>query len=152
MLGATAEHLTAGNPIVGAQAQEGSKVSLAGKAAHINPYLGDDGLGIHDIDAVDLGEVGPTDSVYLSPQIKTGWGIAASFLIGLGWRKLAPRLDPVFEALQMDAQRGVAFRKLLLIDVIKIQFLLQNEQQLLAPVAFQAAGDFLPRCLNPNIG
>jgi hypothetical protein len=30
--------------------------------------------------------------------------------------------------------------------------LLQNEQQLLAPVAFQAASDFLPRGLNPNIG
>ncbi len=52
----------------------------------------------------------------------------------------------------MGRQGGIAFGNLLLIDLIEIELLLQDEQQLLAPVAFQAAGNFLPTCLNPSIG
>src|ERR1700756_3007424 len=52
--GASVEHLSPGNLIIGAQAQEGSKVGLGGKPAHVDTNLGDDGLRAHDIDAIDL--------------------------------------------------------------------------------------------------
>jgi hypothetical protein len=63
MFGAPAQHLSSGSLIVRAQAQEGSKVGLAGKAAHVNPDLGDDGLRVHDVDAIDFSQVRAADPV-----------------------------------------------------------------------------------------
>src|SRR5215471_8400586 len=151
-LGATAEHLAPSDLIIRAQAQEGSKVGFAVEPAHVDTYLGNDGLRVHDIDAIDLGEIGSADPVELAAQVKRSGGIIARSLIGFGPRQMARRFDFVLETLQMGLQGGVTFGDLLLIDLIQIQFLLQNEQQLLAPVTFQTAGDFLPCRLNPNIG
>ncbi len=63
MPGASAEHLASGNLIVRTQTQEGRKVGLAGKPAHIDTHLGDDGLCVHDIDAIDLSQVRAADAV-----------------------------------------------------------------------------------------
>src|SRR5580700_2914727 len=53
----------------------------------------------------------------------------------LGRRRFAPGFGFVFQGLQMGRQGGVTFCDLLLIDLIQIQLLLQNEEQLPAPVA-----------------
>jgi hypothetical protein len=38
-------------------------VGLAGKTAHTDTHLGDDGLRVHDIDAIDLSQVRAADAV-----------------------------------------------------------------------------------------
>jgi|HubBroStandDraft_1064217.scaffolds.fasta_scaffold157823_2 hypothetical protein len=52
----------------------------------------------------------------------------------------------------MGRQLSVTSDDPLLIDLIEIQLMLQNEEQLLAPVAFQTAGNFLPTCQDASIG
>jgi hypothetical protein len=63
MLGAPVAHSAAGNLVVRTQAQKGSEVSLGGKPTHIHTDFGDDGLCGHDIDAIDLSQVGAADAV-----------------------------------------------------------------------------------------
>ena len=79
---------------------------------------------------------------YNSPRISKLVGALLPALLlafaGGGW----PWFDLVVEGLQMGRQGCVTFSDLLLIDLIEIPLLLQNEQQLLTPVAFQATGNF----------
>ena len=63
--------------------------------------LGNDGLRVHDINAIDLGKIGSADPVELAAQIKRGGGIVARLFVGFGRRQLAGGFALVRERLQM---------------------------------------------------
>ena len=115
-------------------------MGLVGKPAPIDPHLGDDGLRIHDIDVVDLGQVGPADSVKFASQIKRSGSIVASFFVGLRRRQLAWKFGLALEGLQICLQGDVALGDLLLIDMMQIQPALVGPETVMSLPELRRAG------------
>ena len=70
MARAFSQHPIATDTVVWAQSQPGCKVRLGFPSAHVKPDFADNGLGDHDIDAVDPGQIYPADALEFTAEIE----------------------------------------------------------------------------------
>ncbi len=120
--------------------------------AHIPSHFADDGGRGHDIDAVDLGQVSTGHAKQVRTQFELRF-IAVLLLEScpplLFWQ--AGALAPVLSPLEISFKLSIAFGHLLPAKLVTVLFLLQNEQQIFLPIAFQTSRDLLPTRLYTRV-
>ena len=161
--GASTDHLSPCDAIVGTQPKPRGEVVLVPPARHVEPDLADEGLCDADVDAVDPGEIDAADAGEFAAQVEL-WGMAARLPPALGpgapsrgrrhgglvtRGELVGRL--VGEAFQMILERPIAFGDAVLVCVGQRDFLQEDKYEVGLPGAFEALGDRLAGGVNPRM-
>ncbi len=146
-----------------AQVEPRCEVILGGPMnLQVSPQLGNDRLHGHHINTGNPGRVHPADPRQLCRQVKRpgrilAWSLPVlslllfprrsarfrSFPRGCSVRRFAGRDRPSGQRPQIDLQLPVACGQLSLLKLVSFDRLSQFKQQVLLPIAFQTAGDFL---------
>ena len=135
MTSSSSEHFIAADAIVGTDSQPGSKVRLRFPWAHIQSHFTDDRLCDDDIDAIDARQIYSGDALQFIGEMEV-WIILVLFLLLFrGQYFLHWRWDGTGKSTQVLLQFLVAFSHPSLLGVIHLDFLLQHEDEFLAPVA-----------------
>jgi hypothetical protein len=153
MAGAAAQDLVAAGAIVGTEPEPRGEVRLGSPAGHVEAHFADEGLGDPDIDAVDAREIDAADAGEFVPQIKLRRlrSRLAGRPAGRRLRGVAGGARFVGDGVQVRFERPVALDDALPVGVVEVDFLLQDEEELGLPRAFEAAGDVCARGVNARV-
>src|SRR6516165_7829574 len=137
--GTTLEDLAAAAAMLRAQTQPAHEILLVRKSTQVNAQFAQDHQRRRLADALDLRQIHPRH-----PEEQGAGAEANLVLLRLALtqaRRQRPSVALVLHAPQTRCDLRLAVPQLLLIELVKLERLLQAEQQLLAPVAVQRRGN-----------
>ena len=149
--GSSCEHFVPTDAVVWTESRPGSEVRLGFPSAHVQSHFTDDRLRNDHVDAIDARQIHTGDALQFIGEVEVRIILVLFLLLFRGKCLFHWRRDRFGKSAQVLLQFQVAFGHPSLVGVIHFHFLLQHEDEFLAPIALQAFGNLCTAGLNPRM-